>query len=237
MSWLDGKSVVVTGAGRGIGAAYARAAADEGARVVVNDIDAEVAEQVAADIRQHNQGGQRTSLRELDLSPAFPDLRGDPRQLRRRVDLFLAPAPQPLLVDDAKDAVLVDAQAAADRHLPHLHVVVLAAGEVLQRCAVGLRLDGAHVALYARHPEEDVAQGRPPRQDARHLGQLGPLRVFRVRDAEASYVEACIARGQRAGNVKPPVLDAADGWSAKLDGQFVSTGATDERVILAYPPS
>ena len=51
MTWLDGKSVVVTGAGRGIGAAYARAAADEGARVVVNDIDAEVAEQVAADIR------------------------------------------------------------------------------------------------------------------------------------------------------------------------------------------
>jgi NAD(P)-dependent dehydrogenase (short-subunit alcohol dehydrogenase family) len=41
----------VTGAGRGIGAAYARAAADEGARVVVNDIDTEVAEQVAADIR------------------------------------------------------------------------------------------------------------------------------------------------------------------------------------------
>ena len=51
MTWLGGKSVVVTGAGRGIGAAYARAAADEGARVVVNDIDAEVAEQVAADIR------------------------------------------------------------------------------------------------------------------------------------------------------------------------------------------
>lgn len=55
MTWLDGKSVVVTGAGRGIGAAYARAAADEGARVVVNDIDAEVAEQVAAEIR--DQGG------------------------------------------------------------------------------------------------------------------------------------------------------------------------------------
>ena len=55
MTWLDGKVVVVTGAGRGIGAAYARAAADEGARVIVNDIDAEVAGQVAADIR--DRGG------------------------------------------------------------------------------------------------------------------------------------------------------------------------------------
>jgi NAD(P)-dependent dehydrogenase (short-subunit alcohol dehydrogenase family) len=50
MGWLDGKSVVVTGAGRGIGSAYARAAAREGARVVVNDVDADVAENVAGDI-------------------------------------------------------------------------------------------------------------------------------------------------------------------------------------------
>ena len=55
MAWLRGKSVVVTGAGRGIGAAYAYAAAREGARVVVNDIDGDVAEQVAADIR--DRGG------------------------------------------------------------------------------------------------------------------------------------------------------------------------------------
>jgi NAD(P)-dependent dehydrogenase (short-subunit alcohol dehydrogenase family) len=52
---LDGKSVVVTGAGRGIGAAYAHAAAHDGARVVVNDIDGDVAKQVAADIQ--DRGG------------------------------------------------------------------------------------------------------------------------------------------------------------------------------------
>src|SRR5665213_94144 len=39
MGWLEGKSVVVTGAARGLGEAYVRALVAEGAAVVVNDID------------------------------------------------------------------------------------------------------------------------------------------------------------------------------------------------------
>ncbi|MFL6078120.1 MAG: SDR family oxidoreductase [Mycobacteriales bacterium] len=47
---LAGAGVVITGAGRGIGAAMARRFAAGGARVVVNDLDAAVAERVAAEI-------------------------------------------------------------------------------------------------------------------------------------------------------------------------------------------
>jgi NAD(P)-dependent dehydrogenase (short-subunit alcohol dehydrogenase family) len=47
---LNGQGVVVTGAGRGIGRALAARAAREGARVVVNDLDAESAAAVAAEI-------------------------------------------------------------------------------------------------------------------------------------------------------------------------------------------
>ena len=50
MGCLDGKPVVVTGAGRGLGAAYARLAAQEGALVVVNDIDADMSKAVAEEI-------------------------------------------------------------------------------------------------------------------------------------------------------------------------------------------
>ncbi|MFJ7217856.1 SDR family NAD(P)-dependent oxidoreductase [Amycolatopsis sp. NPDC098790] len=47
---LDGRAVVVTGAGRGLGRAYARDLAAHGARVVVNDVDADEAATVAAEI-------------------------------------------------------------------------------------------------------------------------------------------------------------------------------------------
>ena len=50
MGELDGKSVIVTGAGRGLGRAYAALMAGEGARVVVNDVDAEEAEDAVAHI-------------------------------------------------------------------------------------------------------------------------------------------------------------------------------------------
>ncbi|AXX28135.1 SDR family oxidoreductase [Actinosynnema pretiosum subsp. pretiosum] len=51
MGALAGKAVVVTGAGRGLGEAYAEQAARAGASVVVNDVDADTAERVAGRIR------------------------------------------------------------------------------------------------------------------------------------------------------------------------------------------
>lgn len=53
MGILDGKAVVVTGAGRGLGEAYALHAAQAGARLVVNDVDGDLAERTAAHIRDY----------------------------------------------------------------------------------------------------------------------------------------------------------------------------------------
>lgn len=50
-SKLDGKIALVSGSGRGIGRAIAMKLASEGARVVINDLDAAPAEEVVAEIR------------------------------------------------------------------------------------------------------------------------------------------------------------------------------------------
>ena len=47
---LDGKVALVSGSGRGIGREIALKLASEGARVVVNDLDAEPAAQTVAEI-------------------------------------------------------------------------------------------------------------------------------------------------------------------------------------------
>ena len=46
----------------------------------------------------------------------------------------------------------------------------------------------------------------------RALGQLGPVRGVAVAGAERAYERACLARGQRAGAIKPAALDAGLGW-------------------------
>jgi 3-oxoacyl-[acyl-carrier protein] reductase len=56
MQLLMGKSAIVTGSGRGIGRAVALLLAEHGASVVINDLDGEVAESVAEEIRA--TGGQ-----------------------------------------------------------------------------------------------------------------------------------------------------------------------------------
>ncbi|MDQ0643267.1 SDR family NAD(P)-dependent oxidoreductase [Microbacterium murale] len=63
---LDGKSAIVTGAGRSLGRAYAIALAAAGACVVVNDVDAESAEQTVTAIRE--AGGRAISV----IAPVGP---------------------------------------------------------------------------------------------------------------------------------------------------------------------
>lgn len=48
MGWLEGKTIVVTGAGRGLGRAFAERVAQEGANVAVAEINAEWGEETAA---------------------------------------------------------------------------------------------------------------------------------------------------------------------------------------------
>ncbi len=70
MGMIDGKVAIVTGSGRGIGAASARKLAAEGASVVVSDIDPTPAEETVAAIR--NAGGSAVAVVGDVTDPAFP---------------------------------------------------------------------------------------------------------------------------------------------------------------------
>ncbi|MDU0289479.1 SDR family oxidoreductase [Saccharothrix longispora] len=68
MGILDGKAVVITGAGRGLGEAYAMHAAQAGAAVVVNDVDGDLADQVAEHIRAY--GGRAVASAHTVADPS-----------------------------------------------------------------------------------------------------------------------------------------------------------------------
>src|SRR5215472_2600869 len=70
MGMLDGKVAILTGSGRGIGAAAARLFAAQGASVVVSDLDPTPAEETAAAIR--TAGGKAIVVSGDVTDPAFP---------------------------------------------------------------------------------------------------------------------------------------------------------------------
>lgn len=70
MGLLDGKVAILTGSGRGIGAAAAKLFAAHGATVVVSDLDPTPAEETATAIR--NAGGKSLVVAGDVTDPAFP---------------------------------------------------------------------------------------------------------------------------------------------------------------------
>jgi 3-oxoacyl-[acyl-carrier protein] reductase len=68
---LENSVAIVTGAGRGVGAATALLLAREGARLVVNDLDGAEAEAVAGTIRE--EGGEAIACAGDVTDPVFPE--------------------------------------------------------------------------------------------------------------------------------------------------------------------
>ena len=71
MTKLDGKVALITGSGRGIGRATALKLASEGARIVVNDLDADPANEVVSEIKA--RGGEAVACHGSVAAPDFAE--------------------------------------------------------------------------------------------------------------------------------------------------------------------
>lgn len=74
--------------------------------------------------------------------------------------------------------------------------------------------NGDAVLERAAQVVEQYLRGAHHYDYCRKLGQLGQLRVQRVRDGWRTYTRVLAGMGQRLGNIKPTVLDAHRSWDA-----------------------
>jgi 3-oxoacyl-[acyl-carrier protein] reductase len=140
---LDGKTALVTGAGRGIGQAIARKLASAGARLVINDLDAEPAADTVAAIRA--EGGEAVAVAGSVVEDRFPE-----RFVQTAVDTF---GGVDILVNNAGftwDNVIqkmTDEQwrAILDVHLTAPFRLLRAASEVIRQAAKQEQAEGREV--------------------------------------------------------------------------------------------
>jgi len=104
----------------------------------------------------------------------------------------------------------VELALASSRHT----FVLLAPVMVDGRASYCLYLEGADDPdAVARALDVHLMSGHAYRY-ARELGQLGPLRVAVVHDGRERALRALIEAGQRAGDIKPSLLDSRSIWSS-----------------------
>jgi 3-oxoacyl-[acyl-carrier protein] reductase len=85
MGLLDGKAAIITGSARGIGRATAELFVSEGAKVLINDIDADVAEQAAGEI----QGETAVHAGDLTADGACDELVAKAQEAFGSVDILV----------------------------------------------------------------------------------------------------------------------------------------------------
>lgn len=120
MSLFDNQVVLVTGGGRGIGAAYARMFAARGAKVVVNDVDGEAARECATAV------GGLAVPGDASTEAGVEELIAAARELAGPIDVYCANAgvARPGLVDVAEEAWRVSWEVNVMAHVRASRVLV-----------------------------------------------------------------------------------------------------------------
>lgn len=98
------------------------------------------------------------------------------------------------------------------------------------------RFDAGSATSRAQTIEKRLADN-PHYAHARRLGQLSELKAVRVVDPLGRYYDACMARGQRIGEIKPAALRTEPDWEAIMDGVYaentIGSAAVDAQQMRA----
>ncbi len=231
MGVLDGKSAIVTGSARGIGRATAELLASQGAQVLINDLDGDVAEQASqeisgetavfsGDLTEGRRGREARAERDRRVREdrhhrqqrRLHDRRADPQDVRRAVPGDARHPPDRAVQGDprrraAPARARQEGARGRQRGVPQDRQHLLDLGHDGQRRAgqLLLRQGGRH------RPHQDARQGVGPVQGQR---QRGRLRLHRhAPDGRQGGGEHDGDR-RREGAARHPRADARDGLDA-----------------------
>ncbi|MCY1504154.1 3-oxoacyl-[acyl-carrier-protein] reductase [compost metagenome] len=225
MSKLAGKTAIVTGAGRGIGRSLALKLAADGARVVVNDLDAEPADSVIAEIRA--SGGEAVACVGSITAEDFAE-----RLVQTAVDAF---GGIDIIVNNAGYAWGERIQAHTDEqwyamidcHISAPFRILRAAQPVIAAAAKQEAAEGREVLRKVVNVSS-VAAGGMPGQIGYAAGKAGILGLTRTLAKEWGRLKVnvnAVAFGHIATRLTQ-VVDADNSPTAIIEGREVSLGAT-----------
>ena len=228
MGVLDGKVAIVTGSARGIGRATAELLSEHGASVLINDLDADVAEQTASEIAGETvvYGG------DLTASGACDELVQTAIDAWGKIDIIVNNAGYTIdgavhkMTDEQFQRMLDIHTVVPFRVMPRRRAAPARAGQEGARAGrrglsqdrqrlVDLGHDGQRRAGELRRrqgrrrrPDEDAGQGVGPVQDQR---QRGRVRLHRHAPDGGEGRGQHDADRRRDGPARHPRADARDG--------------------------